>query len=272
MFACAHCAWRGSSLTALLEHACGEAALSMAPEPESPGVTLARKLAGELVDRGLLDSPAPQVEPAIVPEAPAPTAAPTRKPGRPRKPKRVEFKFDERSLATPAEVEAARKSGAPFLSLDELHQAGLHDRPGKPSAAKRSRHQTMFTGSLAPTAPKRIYPKKPLWPEGNSLPADQQPQRNPQLQNTTITPSVKGDPDSDDFEPERLADHGVTPVADEPTPNPSHPVRSHIKAAAWRQTTPSGEAERRYCVCGILLPMKIPERCPECGRKVSEHG
>lgn len=72
----------------------------------------------------------------------------------------------------------------------------------------------------------------------------------------------------DEYDPEPLSGIGAAPTPGEPIANPSHPVRSHVRPATWRQVTPSREAERRYCVCGMLLPMVMPERCSDCGRAV----
>ncbi len=242
-FACSRCAWRGPSLTALLEHACH-------------AVT-------QIADSGAVMT----LWVGTAPVAPV-ADVPARQPGRPRKKKHVEFKFEPSP-----EPQRAR-----FSSLSELDQAGLLDMPSPAkSPAKRTRHQTMFSGSLAPAAAKRVYPKKPLWPEGTPAlaPESPLPPLKPQLQNIIITPSVKASPDSDDFDPERLADHGEAAARGEPgipTPNPSHPVASHIRPATWRQVSAPREVKPRYCVCGIQLPMKTPERCPECGRATKATG
>lgn len=69
---------------------------------------------------------------------------------------------------------------------------------------------------------------------------------------------------ADEFDPEPLPVGGSLPVAGDIIPNPSHPVRSRVRPAEWRQV--GAPRESRYCVCGVLLPLKTPERCSECGR------
>lgn len=71
---------------------------------------------------------------------------------------------------------------------------------------------------------------------------------------------------ADEFEPERLPDAGSAPAAGVPTPNPSHPVRSHIVAPTWRRVGPPAPEVNRYCRCGMLLPSRPRERCEYCGR------
>jgi hypothetical protein len=81
------------------------------------------------------------------------------------------------------------------------------------------------------------------------------------------SPGIRTGPGAgrDEFEPERLPDTGSAPTTGESTPNPSHPVRSHIRPATWRQVSPRDEP-LVYCVCGVALPTVVPARCPECGR------
>lgn len=111
----------------------------------------------------------------------------------------------------------------------------------------------------APTKPRRRrrpdHQLKPLWP-GNVPP--------PHVAAKLREIGVLLGPARDEFDPEGLPAGGSAPVQGDPTPNPSHPVRSHIVAPTWRQVTAS--AAPRSCVCGVQLPIKPGERCENCGR------
>jgi len=99
---------------------------------------------------------------------------------------------------------------------------------------------------------------KPLWP-GNVPPAH--------VAARLAEVGMRLGPARDEFDPEGLAAAGSAPVQGDPTPNPSHPVRSHIVAPTWRQVTAS--VVPQYCACGVQLPIKSGERCENCGRALA---
>lgn len=75
---------------------------------------------------------------------------------------------------------------------------------------------------------------------------------------------IKARPAVLDYDLEALPATGKAVVANQPLPNPSHPVRATVKPAEWKQTTPKHPL--RFCACGILLPIKVPQRCEACGK------
>lgn len=127
---------------------------------------------------------------------------------------------------------------------------------------------TAMSADIPPKPRRRRRPDhqlKPLWP-GNVPPphvAARLAEVGMRLPAASLAQDVSMDA-------EGLPAAGSAPAQGAPTPNPSHPVRSHIMAPTWRQVTAS--AAPGFCVCGMQLPLKRPERCESCGRPIQEKG
>lgn len=275
MFACQRCAWRGPSLWDLLAHPCGYVppAEVEIPEPVRELVTLA-PLVGVLL-------PAVDRPPLVIGDPPRFVKC-----GHCGKP--IET-HDPRKKFCDTKCRAAFHKPAVRARAKARHEAG--------DFAPRRRVKPLFlqlTGNPPlPTEAKkleRFYPPAlPAPKHGNTesvkpgapISAKASPAKRSRLESMfgatkpAALPVAKSvttvdDPHAHDvsLEPERLPAGGSAPVSGDLTPNPSHPVRSHIKPANWRQITPERDT-RRYCACGMALPVVVPERCPECGRAVS---
>jgi len=120
----------------------------------------------------------------------------------------------------------------------------------------------MTTQSIRPRRRRRPdHQLKPLWP--NNVPPPYVAARLAEagMRLPSLAQDVSLDADG-------LPAGGSAPAQGAPTPNPSHPVRSHIVAPTWRQVSDSAPA--RFCVCGMALPVKAGERCENCGRALTK--
>lgn len=76
-----------------------------------------------------------------------------------------------------------------------------------------------------------------------------------------------------DFDPEPLPTTKSLPVTEQPSANPSHPVRAKV-SNEWNSTPPkqrrNAGSGHRFCKCGVLLPTKVPDLCPNCGRSTKK--
>lgn len=253
LFACPRCAWRGPSLTGLLEHACAAAVVIKPVTPE----------------------PAPAI--CAHCGKPLPTSD-----KRPRKFCSAECRQLARDAAKPAKV-------------PHTFHCALCKREVTTTSKRRKfcseQCRARFTGRDASVNRRRLQrpsdprPIAPL-PIRERLPVVVDAPRASAARRTRIE-SLFGVPKAtevarptarrllerpaaidDDFEPERLPAGGTVSAGPEPTANPSHPVRSTVRPAQWRRLTPEPAAPGHYCACGMLLPLVLPERCPDCGRPV----
>lgn len=77
----------------------------------------------------------------------------------------------------------------------------------------------------------------------------------------------------DDFDPEPLPATKSLPVHDQPVANPSRPVRAKVRNewnSSPRAARRGASAVKRFCKCGVLLPIKLPDNCLDCGRPVKK--